>query len=64
MLCLLLVLLLKRKKKAGLPTLLEQIPLNRCQQRHRTNTLLTDLATCTSERRNSGNTDRGESEDE
>ena len=64
MLCLLLVLLLKRKKKAGLPKLLEQIPLNRCQQRHRTNTLLTDLATCTSERRNSGNTDRGESEDE
>ena len=64
MLCLLLVLLLKRKKKAGLPTLLEQIPLNRCQQRHRTNTLLTDLATCTSERRNSGNTDRRESEDE
>ena len=64
MLCLLLVLLLKRKKKAGLPTLLEQIPLNRCQQRHRTNTLLMDLATCTSERRNSGNTDRGESEDE
>ena len=54
----------EKKKKAGLPTLLEQILLNRCQQRHRTNTLLMDLATCTSERRNSGNTDRGESEDE
>ena len=42
----------EKKKKAGLPTLLEQIPLNRCQQRHRTNTLLTDLATCTDVRPN------------